>query len=188
MANKETKRDVLSAYRFWLNNKVPSEVSSAYNQLLAFLWRTEVDIEKLGYIESDLNRLESAKNLRDEFAGTISIENQDYLTLKKMPVKLIELMISLAGDVSDIVGFDDCTSKYFWEMVASLELNKLDDGNWNISSAQRHVDIFQEHRYKRNGRGGLFFIKDIGPEYNATKLDLWSQANAWLNSKAGRNL
>ena len=37
----EAKRDILSAYRLWLNNKVANDISPAYGQLLAILWRTE---------------------------------------------------------------------------------------------------------------------------------------------------
>lgn len=178
----EAKRDILSAYRLWLNNKVANDISPAYGQLLAILWRTEFVAE----YQQDENRIEDARGLRDEFADSIDIENADYLKLKATPVRLIEVMISLAVRISNIISVDGDTSKYFWEMVASLELQKLDDGNYNASSAQKHIDILLGHKYRRNGRGGLFFIRDIGPEYNAPMLDLWTQAMAWINSKAGR--
>ena len=67
-----------------------------------------------------------------------------------------------------------------------MEMQKLDDGNYNASSAQKHIDTLLGHKYRRNGRGSLFFIRDIGPEYNATQLDIWSQCMAYLNSKSGR--
>ena len=173
-------RDILSAYRLWLNNKVSNDISSAYGQLLAILWRTEFVAE----YENDINRMEDAKGLRDEFVATLDISNDDYMKLKNTPVRLIEVMISLADRINDIISLDDNTARYFWEMVASMEMQKLDDSNFNASSAQKHIDILLGHKYKRNGRGGLFFIRDIGPEYNAAGLDIWSQAMAWINSKA----
>lgn len=173
-------RDILSAYRLWLNNKVSNDISPAYGQLLAILWRTEFVAE----YENDINRMEDAKGLRDQFVATLSISNDDYMKLKNTPVRLIEVMISLADRINDIISLDDNTARYFWEMVASMEMQKLDDSNFNASSAQKHIDILLSHKYKRNGRGGLFFIRDIGPEYNAAGLDIWSQAMAWINSKA----
>lgn len=174
------KRDILSAYRLWLNNKVSNDISAAYGQLLAILWRTEFVAE----YEPDQNRMEDAKNLRDEFADSIDIENSEFLKLKTTPVRLIEIMICMSKRISDIISTEDNTAKYFWEMVASMEMQKLDDSNFNASSAQKHIDILLGHKYRRNGRGGLFFIRDIGPEYNAPGLDIWSQAMAWINSKA----
>lgn len=179
---KKDGRDILSAYRLWLNNKVANDISPAYSQLLAILWRTDFVAE----YKQDENRMEDAKSLRDAFANSIDIENSDYLKLKSTSVRLIEVMIALAQRINDIISLDDNTPKYFWEMVASMEMQKLDDSNYNASSAQKHIDILLGHKYKRNGRGGLFFIKEIGPEYNAPGLDIWSQAMAYLNSKSGR--
>lgn len=184
MSVKEAKRDILSAYRLWLNNKIANDISPAYNQLLAILWRTEFIAE----YQQDNNRMEDAYNLRDEFADSINIENQDYLKLKATPVRLIEVMISLAKRINEIISVDDNISKYFWEMVASLEMNKLDDSMYNASSAQKHIDILLGHKYRKNGRGGLFFIKDADLSYNAPLLDIWTQAMAWINSKSGRNI
>lgn len=184
MAGKENKRDILSAYRLWLNNKIANDISPAYNQLLAILWRTDFVAE----YENDKNRMQDAMSLRDEFANSIEIDNQEYLKLKSTSVRLIEVMISLAGRINDIMSFDDNIAKYFWEMVASMELQKLDDANWNASSAQKHIDILLTHGYKRNGKGGLFFVRNIDQTYNAPKLDIWTQAMAWINSKSGRNV
>ena len=179
---KESSRDILSAYRLWLNNKIACDISPAYGQLLAILWRTDFIAE----YENDNNRIEDARGLREEFSGSMDISNEDYIKLKNIPVRLIEVMIALAQRINDIMGFDDNLPKYFWEMVASMEINKLDDGHFNASSAQHHIDILLGHKYKKNGRGGLFFIQGIGPEYNAPMLDLWTQAMAYINSKSGR--
>ena len=181
-AKKET-RDILSAYRLWLNNQISNEISATYNQLLAILWRTEFVAE----YELDINRMEDAKSLRDEFADGIDIENAEYLKLKATPVRLIEVMISLARRISNIVSTEDNTARYFWEMVASMEMQKLDDGSFNASSAQKHIDILLGHKYRNNGRGGLFFIRNIGPDYIAPKLDIWTQMMAYINSKTGGN-
>lgn len=175
----EAKRDVLSAYRLWLNNKVANDISPAYCQLLAMLWRTEFVAE----YANDENRVSDGRSLREEFAGCTNLDNTEYLKLKSTPVRLIEVMIALAQRISGIISVDQDIPKYFWEMVASMEMNKLDDSNFIASSAQKKIDILLGHKYKRNGRGGLFFIKGIGPDYNAPGLDIWTQAMAYLNSK-----
>lgn len=177
---KEKRRDILSAYRLWLNNKVANDISGAYGQLLAILWRTDFIADET--YKTDVNRMESAKSLRDEFASSIDIDNKEYLKLKDMKVRLIEVMISLAQSINSIISIDDDIPRYFWNMVVSMEMQKLDDSNFNASSAQKHIDILLEHKYRRNGRGGLFFIKDADPSYNAPMLDIWTQAMAWINS------
>lgn len=178
--NVEGKRDILSAYRLWLNNKVSSDVSSAYIQLLAVLWRTEFFAE----YADDENRAEDAKSLRDEFVASIdNVENTEYLKLKSTPVRLLEVMISLANRINDIISFDNDAARYFWEMVVSMELNKFDDSNFNASLVQRKIDILFSHKYRRNGKGSLFYIKGVDPSYNAPGLDIWTQAMAWINSK-----
>lgn len=179
----EAKRDVLSAYRLWLNQKVYSDISPSYTQVLAMLWRTDFVAE----YEHDENRMGDAMTLRDEFADMAKLENSDYLKLKSTSVRIIEVMIKLSQKVSEITSYDDKMALYFWEMIASLELNKFDDSNFNASSVQKHIDILLGHKYRRNGRGGLFFIKGADPSYNAPCLDLWTQAMAYINSKRGVN-
>lgn len=192
MSKKVTEggRDILSAYRLWLNNQVANEFSSDYIQLLAVLWRTEFFAE----YANDENRAADAKALRDEFVSSIGtgidipghvggVNNADYLKLKATPVRLLEVMISLSKRISGIISVDANTDRYFWEMVSSLDLNKFDDQHFNVSIVQNRINNFFAHKYKRSGKGGLFFIKKIGPEYNAPMLDIWTQAMAWINYK-----
>ena len=180
---EKSKRDILSVYRFWLNSLIQNELSPCYKQLLAILWRTEYFAE----YKDDEARGEDAKSLRDQFSDSndINLTNEEYIKLKNTPVRLIEVMIALSYRINDIVSTDDDISKYFWEMVASMEMQKMDDSNYAASNAQKKIDILLGHKYHKNGRGGLFFIKGIGPEYNAPLLDIWTQMNAYLNYKRG---
>lgn len=183
MAKEESKRDILSTYRFWLNGLIQNELSPCYKQLLAILWRTEYFAE----YKDDEARGEDAKSLRDLFCNSSDTEltNDEYIKLKNMPVKLIEVMIALSQRINEIVSTDNDISKYFWEMVASLEMQKMDDSNYIASSAQRKIDILLGHKYHKNGRGGLFFIKNADSNYNAPLCDIWTQMNAYLNNKRG---
>lgn len=176
-----SRRDILTAYRFWLNSLIQNELSPCYKQLLAILWRTEYFAE----YKDDEMRGEDGKTLRDVFAGNSNMTNDEYIKLKNMPVKLIEVMIALSQRINDIVSTSDDVSKYFWEMVASLELQKMDDDNFIASSAQKKIDILLGHKYHKNGRGSLFFVKEAGPEYNAPMTDIWTQMNVYLNFKRG---
>ena len=178
-----SRRDILTVYRFWLNSLVQNELSPCYKQLLTILWRTEFFAE----YKEDEARGEDAKSLRDMFSSRDDIEltNEEYIKLKNTPVRLIEVMIALAQRINDIASTDDDVSKYFWEMVASMEMQKMDDNNYIASNAQKKIDILLGHKYHKNGRGGLFFVKGVGPEYNATQSDLWTQMNVYLNYKRG---
>ena len=181
-----SRRDILTVYRFWLNSLVQNELSPCYKQLLTILWRTEFFAE----YKEDEARGEDAKSLRDMFSSRDDIEltNEEYIKLKNTPVRLIEVMIALAQRINDIASTDDDVSKYFWEMVASMEMQKMDDNNYIASNAQKKIDILLGHKYHQNGRGGLFFVKGVGPEYNATLSDLWTQMNVYLNYKRGADI
>lgn len=183
MAKEESRRDILSVYRFWLNGLIQNELSPCYKQLLAILWRTEFVDE----LDVDGDRIEDGRSLRDIFASLddVKLTNEEFIKLKKVNVRLIEVMIALAKRISEIVSADDDISKYFWEMVASLEMQKMDDSNFMASNAQKKIDILLSHSYHKNGRGGLFFIKGIGPEYNAPMCDIYTQMNTYLNFKRG---
>lgn len=185
MAKEESRRDILSVYRFWLNGLIQNELSPCYKQLLAILWRTEF-VDELGI---DADRIEDGRSLRDIFASSddVKLTNDEYLKLnnEKVKVRLIEVMIALAKRINDIVSTDEDISKYFWEMVASLEMQGMDDSNFMANKAQKKIDILLSHSYHKNGRGGLFFIKGIGPEYNAPMCDIYTQMNTYLNFKRG---
>ena len=177
----EAKRGAKYAYRLWLNNKINASGRSLapYTQIMAFLYRAEF----IPAFPGDENRIGDIRVLRAEFADSMKLENTDYLEIQHMEPSLLELMISMASRINTYMSEDDDISKYFWDMMESLGLTKMDDSNFNYSDASKCIDIFNERTYQKNGKGGLFWVKRFNDSgYDATKLDLWTQSQAYLNS------
>ena len=177
----EAKRGVKHAYRLWLNNKVNSAGNplTAYSQIMAFLFRAPFEP---GYPGDD-NRIGDIRELRSEFANSMHLENVDYIEIQQMEPSVLELMISMAVRINNYMSTEDDIPKYFKDMMESLGVLSMDDSNFNFSDASKKIDIFNERTYQKNGKGGLFWVKKLNDNgYDATKLDLWTQSQAYLNS------
>ena len=177
----ESKRTSKSAYRLWLNNKIksPNYPITAYSQVLSALFRAPFKALYPG----DDNRIGDIRDLRVQFSNEVKLTNIEYLELQEMEPSMLELMVIMAIRINAFASEDDDISKYFWDMMESLGLHDMDDTKFNYSAVQKRVDIFINREYDANGRGGLFWIKRLNDSgYNAPKLDLWTQSQAYLNS------
>lgn len=177
----EAKRGYLAAYRMWLNNKVntPSHPLTPYSQIMAFLFRAPFTPAYPG----DDNRVGDIRDLRSQFANEGKLENLEYMGIQELEPTMLELMISMSIRINTFASSDEDISKYFWDMMESLGLANMDDGKFNYSDASKIIMKFNDRLYSKNGRGSLFWIKKFNDNgYDATKLDLWTQSQAYLNS------
>lgn len=179
----ENPRTVKVAYRLWLNNYINSSFRpiKTYSQVLAFLFRAPF----MAHYELDENRIGDIMGLRDKFSESSKLENTDYMDLLHMDPSILELMISMAIRINDLISTDDDISKYFWDMMESLGLADMDDTKFNFSEASKRIEAFLTHNYLQNGKGGLFWIKKPAEGYDATKVDIYTQSQVYINHKGG---
>ena len=95
---------------------------------------------------------------------------------------ILEMMVALAIRCEQEVhgnsnGYDGI-SDWFWGMIVSLGLDRNDDGNYDPELTQAVLETFLERRYRKDGKGGLFFID--GFDGNMTRMLIWRQAMCYI--------
>jgi len=126
----------------------------------------------------DENRAVDGIDLRYRFGRECSYPDAmiaSYLDYR--PCSVLEMMAALAvrceEHIMDDMDEGNRTGKWFWDMVANLDLYSMTDQNFNVCRVDEAVDIFLNRKYKPNGEGGLFTlercIKDL------RRVEIWYQ-------------
>lgn len=176
--------DISDEYFEWLFDLVCSGRFSrriSYRNLLTQLHDTEFRYS----ISKDRNRAEDGKELRHQFA---LIHDEDlYDTIADAldgPCSVLEMMIALAirceeGIMDDpLVG--DRTGQWFWGMVNNLGLGSMADSRYDEKYVDEVIERFLNREYERNGRGGLFIIKNC--KYDLRDVEIWYQMCWYLDT------
>ena len=96
---------------------------------------------------------------------------------------MLELMISVADRsekqfMSD-AELGDRTGMWLYEMLNSLGIADLTDGYFDEAVARRAIDVLLARSYCRNGRGGLFTVRNRNVDMR--KAEIWHQMNWFLD-------
>lgn len=136
------------------------------------------------YVPNDDNRIADALELRERFCEEELNIDYDPGAFNK-ECSMLELMIGLAYRcefvMSDLDG-DIPMVDWFWKMIDNIGLDLFDDEEWANPNVRVIVDESMndiiERRYKRDGKGGLFPLKNSKKDQR--KLELWYQMSAYL--------
>lgn len=164
-----------NGYYEWLVGKISSTSINPYSKLLKLLFEKEYR-----YIfEMDSNRAVEGIEQRNIY---ISDYNESFGDEYYINCSVLEMMVALAEKIEIEIATDDIygdrTSQWFWSMIQSLGLAPYDDKHFHAQQCIRIIDSMMEHLYLSNGLGGLFITDS--PNVDMTKLDLWSQANVFI--------
>lgn len=126
---------------------------------------------------NDDNRYEDGRALRWEFVEEVGERpvDRDWLALD---CSILEMLIALSRKVS----FESFGSPgdWFWKLVENLELKYADD-IYEVSideEVEEVLDNLVNRTYERNGRGGLFPLRDHLDDQR--DVEIWYQAAAYL--------
>lgn len=140
----------------------------------------DVDFEWL--IDMDENRAQDGIDLRDKFSREYGYSREDAQYLEK-PCSMLEMMVALAiraeHTIMDDPDVGNRTGQWFWEMISSLGLGRMDDSHFNRAKTKRIINRFLVREYEPNGKGGLFTIPDC--KYDLRDVDIWYQINWYLD-------
>jgi len=172
---------IQNEYLEWIYNLIYDEYSSkSYKKLLYYLY----DQEFTYTLEMDGNRAQYGIDFRYRFGHEHGYSEEiirEYLDIK--PCSILEMMIALAFYVEDEIMEDDAygnrISQWFWAMIASLKLGKMDDTNFNDDYVEERLSIFLNRRYSANGMGGLFTVENSKRDMRT--VDIWTQCMWYLN-------
>lgn len=179
MANSRT--DYLSVlYLHWMERMIcrePYTRGKTWHQLLRCLF----SMEFVANHYMDANRGVDGIDLRYRFANTrgtfaVPIENE--------PCTVLEMMVALSLRCEEHIMNNpedgDRTGKWFFEMIASLGLDGMDDQHFNRETVKRTVSSFLSADYSPDGRGGLFYIP--GCPKDLRTMEIWYQLMWYLNT------
>lgn len=175
------KKDIINHYHFWLTSLVCDEPHQRYYQSLL---ETLSEIEFTWTITNDKNRATDGINLRKRFAEEEGLSIRVVNNALDKPCSILEMMAGLACRCEDsIMGdeeYGDRTTKWFWTMIRSLDLCDMDDDRYDDERVQFVMDEFLYRQYERNGKGGLFYIRDCRRDLR--KVEIWYQMCWYLDS------
>ena len=172
---------IINDYFEWMSDIVCGKRYSkhiSFRKLLMHLHNTEFRYS----IAKDRNRASDGAGLRYRFALMRGyIDEPECLD---GPCSVLEMIIALAirceESIMDDTSYGDRTGQWFWGMIANLGLGSMTDDRFDREIVDDILDTFMDRKYDRDGKGGLFTIRDC--EYDMRKLEIWSQLNYYLNT------
>ena len=129
----------------------------------------------------DENRARDGLALRERFAEIRHIDISEIGLLDK-PCSCLEMMIGIASRIEyEILSMpgEENVPGWFWRFMDSLELLPENPRISDPSYVTKRLDIWLDRKYERDGKGGIFVVKD--GYFDMRKMTIWKQMNAVCN-------
>jgi hypothetical protein len=145
------------------------------------------DTEFTPLLSGDFDRADDGVNLRYRFVcdSGYGEEAEYYLDQRSYgPCSVLEMIIALAVRCEETIMDDpeigDRTGQWFWEMMVNLGVGSMIDSRYDRTAVDNIISKFNNRDYSRNGKGGLFYIRDCDSDLR--RVDIWHQLCWYLNS------
>ena len=177
----EALENIERDYFDWLYNII-DDTDYKYEHLINHIYDKVFDEESAVLIDKDVNRLEDALRLREDFiVEQLAREDEDFKEAFKLrPISLLEILISLSYRMEDVMEIDRFPI-WFWEMLSNLGLEEFDNDNFNrftIRKINKIINKFLNRNYEYDGNGGLFPLNN--PPRDQRDEEIWYQMSAYL--------
>lgn len=143
-----------------------------YWQLFEQLYNTPF----VWFVPNDDNRIEDAREIRNEYANIDIHGVEDYWMA--MDISVLELIMAMSRRVS--FQFNESPGPWFWVLLDNLGLLEFDDRYWSSRSRRAVIQIvyiFMHRTYEPNGHGGLFPLQHAVEDQRG--LELWDQMSQY---------
>lgn len=137
------------------------------------------------FVPNDDNREKDGLKLRDTFAAEAGYNI--YNALDNKPCSMLEMIMGLAIRINymmeDLDNIDNSV-KWFWHILKNLDLIRYSDdtyyapGVYGKAKVDNILNIVLARKYKRNGDGGLFPLKNT--KNDQRKVEIWYQLSEYL--------
>ena len=182
MQEELTRNDIQEDYFNWMYSMMCDgrfAESISYKMLFKKLMRTEFTWK----IDMDENRAGDGIELRHIFILQCNYPEY-YETYLDGPCSVLEMIVALAirieRDIMDNPDKGDRTTQWFWMMLNNLGISSMDDDYYDEKSVSNRIRRFLNREYSRNGKGGLFFIRNC--EEDLTTVEIWYQMCWYLDT------
>lgn len=133
-------------------------------------------------VPNDDNRGLDGIRLRDEYLYENGYDDNDNID---GPCTMLEMLMGLARRMNDNMADlhnHDQTSKWFWELLSNVGLDKFTDEEYydefKADEVDYILDTIIDRAYRRDGRGGLFPLKH--PRIDQRRREIWYQMCDYL--------
>lgn len=171
---------------FTIDETMRDDRRPTYHGLVMTLWNIEYN-PKDGGIGNDLDRMEEGLELRIRYDYILSknagLEHEMVVHAASMfgPCRVLEVIITLAMHMYDMMQDTDIynsVSRWFWEIMANVGLDDLDDsifGQREASLVEKTVGDILDRKGPKGARGGWFYVEDW------QEIEVWYQMHEYLN-------
>lgn len=173
--------NVIDKYYRWLCSRIcdRNHPYSSYSELLNVLFEVPFTYT----IEMDRNRDFDGRELRYLFADSNYIPSLEItVSFSDKPCSILEMMVALSIRCEDQIMYDpdigNRTGDWFWDMIENMGLIYQTNKTFEPNVVFKHIDRFLQRRYKANGDGGLFKLKN--PKEDMRKVEIWYQLMWYL--------
>ena len=168
---------ILNDYFDWLYFMVvPNPSRNQFRKLLTMLHSMEFRY----FVEYDENRASDGENLRWYY---VDDGGSDTILKWKQPCTVLEMIISLAMHMDDIVGDTDGgldIKHFFWLMLDNLDLGWMTDDKYEKAYVYGKVSMFLNRDYEPDGEGNIIHIPDCKDDLR--DVEIWWQMCWYLDS------
>lgn len=185
MQRSDDLEHINNDYFNWLYGIV-EDSDREYLFLLRQLFEIEFSTDTAVLIDTDINRIDDAIDLRKDFIRE-NLSREDICIIDEFncqPCSLLEMMISLAYRMEDVMGMDKFPD-WFWIMIDNLGMDEFVDSDLKkiplvraMDKIDRKVSNLLNREYCKDGTGGLFPLKN--PDCDQRKVEIWYQMSAYL--------
>lgn len=178
-----TERELRREYFIWMCQLVYNRRYSKgnyYEDLLSYLNSKPFEYT----IDIDGNRAADGEDLRYRFGYERGYPNSMIAAyLDTRPCSILEMMVALAFRCEEHIMEDpdvgNRTGKWFWDMIESLGLRGMTNEDFDPWYVDKVLRKFATRNYDRNGKGGLFTIKNADKDMRT--IDIWYQMCFYLD-------
>lgn len=174
-----TQRELERLYFDWMCGLVLDGTENIhYRKLFEHLHRTEF----IYILPMDANRKSDGEDLRYRFAYETQRSYAEIGNLLDIrPASVLEVMVALAirceEAIMDDPKYGNRTSQWFWEMIVTLGLGKMDEQRYDETYVDMVLARFMSREYAPDGEGGLFHIE--GKDLRG--VEIWTQMNWYID-------
>ena len=175
---------MINEYFEWLCASVTRDRFSSnisYRKLLMHLH----SVPFVAIVPFDDNRAEDGKNLRYRYSLSNVCGGNSRLVANSLEssCSILEMMVALSircEEFMDDMSIGDRTGEWFWGMIVNLGLGSMVDTSYDERYVDEVITKFLSRKYKRDGRGGLFTVKNSTKDLR--KVEIWRQMCWYLDS------
>jgi len=180
--------NIVGGYFEWMYQLVKQGVNVRANKRIVPYRKLLFHLHNIEFthtLSMDENRAVDGVNLRHRFGYDCGHDSSIIeLYLINKPCSVLEMMVALSlhceEHYMDDPEIGSRLNVWFWSMILSLGLERMDDHVFDAQYTDLVIDKFLRREYKSNGEGGLFTIPRT--KKNLTKVEIWYQMCWFLDS------